>query len=70
MITKRTLAELRLKHAQLTASAERLRDRSRVMDPTGRALLSVMGDVRQTQQRADDYAALIEYATAGEEETK
>jgi hypothetical protein len=60
--TERTLAELRLRHAQLTARAETLRDRSKTMDPTTRALSAVLRDVRQTEIRALEYAALIRMA--------
>jgi hypothetical protein len=58
-VTELTLAELRLQHARLTATAARLRLRSRTGDPTSRRTLDLCRDARFTQQRADDYAAVL-----------
>jgi hypothetical protein len=55
----RTVTELRLRHAQLTDTAQRLRDRSLVVDPTRPASAALSREVRQTQLRADDYGRLL-----------
>lgn len=56
-----TLAELRLRHAQLTESAERLRAHWRTLPATARAV--EMGKrVKALQERADDYAAICRVA--------
>lgn len=58
-MSPRTVTELRLRHAQLTDTAQRLRDRSLVVDPTRPASAALSREVRQTQSRADDYGRLL-----------
>lgn len=53
-----TLAELRLKHAQLTAQAERLRQEARAL-PFGNRSSTLTKRVKDIQARADDYAAIL-----------
>lgn len=53
-----TIAELRLKHAQLTAQAERLRQESRTL-PFGNRSATLTKRVKDIQARADDYAAIL-----------
>ncbi len=59
-----TVAELRLRHAQLAEKAERLRQEShRTSGASTRAAFLARG-ARQYQQRADDYAALLRIVEA------
>lgn len=53
-----TLAELRLKHAQLVAQAERLRQEARAL-PFGNRSATLTKRVKDIQARADDYAAIL-----------
>lgn len=56
-----TIAELRLRHAQLTEKAERLNAAWRRMRATDKAI--VLGkEVKALQARADDYAAVLRVA--------
>lgn len=59
-----TIAELRLRHAQLQLRAERLRQQWRTMNPAGPRSLSTGKQVKQCQQQADDYASLLRIAEA------
>jgi len=54
-----TMAELRLKHAQLTERAHRLRQQSRALSALSRQAGALAREVRQTQQHADDYAVIL-----------
>lgn len=54
-----TTTELRLRHAELEATAQRLRDRAVGMDPTRATTAATMRRVRSVQLRADEYAALL-----------
>jgi hypothetical protein len=54
-----TMAELRLKHAQLTERAQRLRQQSRALSALSRQAGALAREVRQTQQHADDYAVIL-----------
>lgn len=59
-MTPLTLAELRLRHAELTERAQRLRTRGASLSPLSRQCLPVAREARQTQLRADDYARILE----------
>lgn len=59
MTTPLTIAELRLRHAQLTERAERLRSRNRMLKATSTGSAEAARDARQTQLRADDYAHIL-----------
>lgn len=59
VLGRTTMTELRLRHAELEAAAQRLRDRAVGMDPTRATTAATMRRIRGTQQRADDYAALL-----------
>lgn len=60
-----TMAELRLRHAQLTEKASRLEATWRTL-PTGAKSLQMGKQVKALQGRADDYARLIETVNADE----
>lgn len=57
-----TLHELRLRQAELACRAERLRQEWRAAPATGNKALSLGKQVRDLQERADDYARLVELA--------
>lgn len=59
-----TMKELRLRHAELEASAQRLRDRAVGMDPTRATTAGTMRLARTTQVRADEYAAIMRLLAA------
>jgi len=59
MIGHTTTTELRLRHAELEASAQRLRERAAGMDPTRATTSGTMRLIRATQKRADDYARIL-----------
>jgi Fe-S-cluster formation regulator IscX/YfhJ len=59
-MTRKTLSELRLKHAQLTDRAEALRQQQRAAVPTTPRFTALSRQIRDVQARADDYAALLE----------
>lgn len=61
-----TIAEIRLRHAQLTHSAERMRQEGRTLSATTMRASFLAKAARQTQQRADDYASLLRIAEAEE----
>jgi hypothetical protein len=54
-----TLAELRLRHAQLTEKAERLRQEGRALSAVTKQATFLARRVRQYQRMADDYATLL-----------
>ena len=54
-----TLTELRLRHAELEAQAQRLRDRAVGMDPTRATTAATMRRIRTVQRRADEYAEIL-----------
>jgi hypothetical protein len=54
-----TLAELRLKHAQLTERAERLRQEWRTL-PVSTKSTALGKKIKQLQEQADDYGRLLE----------
>jgi len=58
-VNKLTVAELELRRAQLTERAEKLRARQRATVPTTPTASALARDIRETQGRADDYAALL-----------
>jgi hypothetical protein len=58
-----TIAELRLRHAQLTEKAERERQKWQNLPPTPGAI-RLGKEIKQLQQRADDYGRLLD-AVAG-----
>lgn len=58
-----TLTELRLRHAELEAQAQRLRDRAVGMDPTRATTAATMRRVRSVQCRADEYAEILRRVT-------
>lgn len=53
-----TLAELKLRQAQLAAQAERLRQEARAL-PFGARSANLTKRVKDIQARADDYAAIL-----------
>lgn len=55
-----TMAELRLKHAQLTLAAERSRTSWRGMVSTTPAAAAAGRRTKDLQARADEYASIIE----------
>lgn len=59
-----TMAELRLKHAEMFHRAEKARQQGRAVSATGQVALTLARQTRQYQIRADDYARLIEIAEA------
>ena len=59
-----TMKELRLRHAELEAMAQRLRDRAVGMDPTRATTSGTLRQVRSVQARADEYAALLRMVDA------
>lgn len=61
-MTPLTLAEIRLRHAQLVERAERLRAQSASMSAASRSSLATIREARRTQIRANDYAAILEWA--------
>lgn len=61
-MTDLVLKELRLKHAQLDYHAEKLRSEWRTAPSTGTRALMLGKRVKETQEQADTYAALIEAA--------
>jgi hypothetical protein len=56
-----TVHELRLRQAELSCRAERLRQEWRTLPATGKAL-RLGKQVKEIQDRADDYARLVELA--------
>lgn len=54
-----TLAELRLRHAQLSEQAERRRQEWRTATSTSPRALSLGKQVKALQERANDYKALL-----------
>jgi hypothetical protein len=63
-----TIAEIRLRHAQLAEQAERARQRGRAVSATGTQAMSLARQARLCQERADDYAALLQLAKRPEVE--
>jgi outer membrane murein-binding lipoprotein Lpp len=63
-VTDLVLKELRFKHAQLDYRAERLRTEWRTAPSTGNRALTLGKQVKNLQEQADAYAALIEAAKA------
>lgn len=63
-VSELTLAELRLRHAQLVRQAAEARIRWRAMS-TGSAALAAGNRVRALDARADDYRTIIEVITSG-----
>lgn len=59
-----TLAELRLRHAQLEHRAEKLRAEWRVAIATTPRAAALGRAVREAQERADDYGKIIAFAQA------
>jgi hypothetical protein len=59
-LSPKTLSELRLKHAQLTDKAETLRAAQRGCVATSPRFLALGRQIRDVQQRADDYAAILQ----------
>jgi hypothetical protein len=59
-----TMKELRLRHAELEAMAQRLRDRAVGMGPTRATTSGTLRQVRSVQARADEYAALLRMVDA------
>lgn len=57
-----TIAELRLRHAQLAERAERLRQEWRGTSSTSPRALALGKQVTALQGRADDYAAVVRVA--------
>jgi hypothetical protein len=57
-----TLAELRLKHAQLTERAERLELKWRTLPPTAKAV-ALGKEIRALREQAADYGRLLEAQT-------
>lgn len=58
-LTPKTLSELRLMHARLTDRAETLRQAQRAAVPTTPRFTALSRQIRDTQARADDYAAIL-----------
>lgn len=54
-----TLAELKLRHAELNHRAEKLRQEWRALPATARAI-RLGKDIKALQERADDYGRLLE----------
>lgn len=59
-VTPLTMAELRLRHAQLTERAQRLRQRGMALSALSRQSSALAREVRQTQAQADDYARILD----------
>lgn len=57
-----TIAELRLRHAQLSERAERLRQEWRKTSAVSNRALELGREVTALQARADDYAAVLRVA--------
>lgn len=57
-----TLAELRLRHAQLEERAERVRQEWRGTTSTSTRALALGKETKALQERAADYAAIIRVA--------
>ncbi|MFF9268593.1 hypothetical protein [Streptomyces rochei] len=53
-----TIAELRLKHAQLTERAERLETRWRTLPPTAKAV-ALGKEIKALREQAADYGELL-----------
>lgn len=58
-LTPKTLSELRLMHARLTDRAETLRAAQRAAVVTSPRFTALSRQIRDTQARADDYAAIL-----------
>lgn len=59
-----TLAELRLKQSELAHRAERLRQEARTVSSVSTRASFLARGARLAQERADDYASLLQVAEA------
>lgn len=64
VLTELTQARLKLTQAQLEERACRLRSRQTAVVPTSPTAGALAREIRSTQRQADDWAAVIEAATA------
>jgi ubiquinone biosynthesis protein UbiJ len=58
-----TIAELRLKHAQLTERAERLETEWRTLPPTAKAI-ALGKEIKSLREQAADYGELLKGVTS------